>query len=161
MNFSAFLLSGAFIAICACVSNEPAEQKETEPGIGVPQAPQRPAAPTPYQPVKEPVENATPSKEASGRTAWAEQYEGRLIRGLDGALYEPYNRMTIERTQRSLQDRGLYSGPINGILDRPTMTAIYAFQKASSHLQMCGVPTPRTRGLLEQGSHTDPQSPTR
>src|SRR5262245_6327348 len=137
MNLSGFLLSGAFIAICACVSNEPAEQKETEFGIGVTQAPQRPAAqPTPYQPVTEPVENATPSKETSGRTAWAEQYEGRLIRGLDGALYEPYNRMTIERTQRSLQDRGLYSGPINGILDRPTMKAIYAFQKASYHLQM-------------------------
>jgi hypothetical protein len=76
-------------------------------------------------------------------------------------MYDPYNRVTIERTQRALRDRGLYSGPINGVLDPTTMQAIYAFQKASYHLQMCGVPTPRTRMMLEQGSHTDPESPTR
>ena len=86
----------------------------------------------------------------------ARQKEDMPIRGLDGELYEPYKLATIERTQRALQNRGLYSGPINGILDPPTMQAIYDFQKASNHLQMCGVPTPRTRMMLEQGSHTDP-----
>jgi hypothetical protein len=83
------------------------------------------------------------------------------IRGLDGLLYEPYKAVTIERTQMALRGRGLYSGPIHGILDPPTMQAIYAFQKASYNLQMCGVPTPRTRMMLEQGSHTDPESPIR
>jgi Putative peptidoglycan binding domain len=91
----------------------------------------------------------------------AQRHDDSPIRGLDGELYEPYNRVTIERTQRSLRGRGLYPGPVNGILDTPTMQAIYAFQKASSHLQMCGVPTPRTRMMLEQGSHTDLASPIR
>ena len=92
---------------------------------------------------------------------FAAQKDERPIRGLDGLLYEPYKAVTIERTQRALRDRGLYSGPINGILDPPTMQAIYAFQKASYNLQMCGVPTPRTRMMLEQGSHTDPESSIR
>jgi hypothetical protein len=43
---------------------------------------------------------------------------------------------------------------MNGILDPPTMKSIYAFQEAN-RLQRCGVPTPRTRKVLEQGSHTD------
>jgi hypothetical protein len=76
-------------------------------------------------------------------------------------MYDPYKPATIERTQRALRDRGLYSGPISGILDPATMQAIYDFQKASYHLQMCGVPTPRTRMMLEQGSHTDPAPPSR
>jgi hypothetical protein len=86
----------------------------------------------------------------------AGQKQNTAIRGLDGALYDPYKRATIEHTQRALRDRGLYAGPISGILDPSTMQAIYAFQKGSNHLQMCGVPTPRTRLMLEQGSHTDP-----
>jgi hypothetical protein len=43
---------------------------------------------------------------------------------------------------------------MNGILDSTTMKSIYAFQQAN-HLQRCGVPTPHTRKMLEQGSHTD------
>jgi hypothetical protein len=43
---------------------------------------------------------------------------------------------------------------MNGNLDWPTMMSIYAFQEANN-LQRCGVPTPRTRKMLEQGSHTD------
>jgi hypothetical protein len=77
-----------------------------------------------------------------------------LIVGLDGELYEPYLPATIERVQVGLRTRGLYDGPVNGILDAPTMRAIYEFQEASYGLQRCGVPTPRTRRLLEQGSHT-------
>jgi hypothetical protein len=79
-----------------------------------------------------------------------------LITGLDGGLYEPYRPGTIERVQRALIARELYRGPVNGILDEPTIKAIYAFQKMTRTLQVCGVPTPRTRKLLEQGSHTDP-----
>jgi hypothetical protein len=93
--------------------------------------------------------------EGSGKTVWAKGYRGQLIAGLDGGLYEPYRAATIERVQRVLYDRGLYPGPVNGILDLPTMKAIYAFQEANHNLQMCGVPTPHTRKMLEQGSHTD------
>ena len=74
--------------------------------------------------------------------------------GFDGGLYEPYRPAVIEHVQKALRDRGLYGGPMNGILDRPTMKSIYAFQKANN-LQRCGVPTPHTRKMLKQGSHTD------
>ena len=84
----------------------------------------------------------------------AKVYERSLIVGLDGARYMPYRLATIEWVQNALRERGLYMGPINGVLDGPTMRAIYAFQEAN-HLQLCGVPTPHTRKMLAQGSHTD------
>jgi peptidoglycan hydrolase-like protein with peptidoglycan-binding domain len=74
---------------------------------------------------------------------------------MDGELYEPYRADIIRHIQQVLKERGLYAGPINGILDRPTMKAIYSFQQATRILQMCGVPTPNTRKMLRQGSHTD------
>jgi hypothetical protein len=69
-------------------------------------------------------------------------------------MYTPYQPATLQRVQRRLKERGLYAGPMNGILDRPTMKSIYAFQEANN-LQRCGIPTPYTRKMLEQGSHTD------
>jgi hypothetical protein len=92
--------------------------------------------------------------EGSGVAVWAKGYPGLFIAGLDGALYDAYPLATIQRVQQALKERGLYAGPMNGILDSPTMKAIYAFQEASK-LQRCGVPTPHTRKMLEQGSHTD------
>jgi hypothetical protein len=65
--------------------------------------------------------------------------------------------MTVERVQHALAARGLYGGPVHGVLDRPTMEAIYAFQKAHFGLELSGVPSPRTRKMIEQGSHTDPE----
>ena len=92
--------------------------------------------------------------EGSGIEIWAKHYRGLLIAGLDGAMYTPYQPATLQRVQRRLKERGLYAGPMNGILDRPTMRSIFAFQEANN-LQRCGVPTPYTRKMLEQGSHTD------
>jgi putative peptidoglycan binding protein len=85
----------------------------------------------------------------SGKTLGAEGFFG-------GGSYEPYRPKAIERIQRALKVRGLYGGPLNGVLDKSTMKAIYEFQRMAGTLQICGVPTPRTRRLLEQGSHTDP-----
>jgi hypothetical protein len=96
--------------------------------------------------------------EDSGKILWAKGYEGILIAGFDEGVYEPYGHGVIERVQRALRNRGLYSGPVNGILDKPTMEALYTFQMASKILQRCGIPTPFTRKMLEQGSHTDPAS---
>jgi hypothetical protein len=93
--------------------------------------------------------------EGSGVTAWADKFRGVLIAGLDGGVYVPYKRTTIERVQMALRTRGLYVGPVNGVLDRPTMKSIYEFQEANVNLQRCGIPTPHTRSMLEQGSHTD------
>jgi len=95
------------------------------------------------------------SSAGAGETVWAKNFEGKLIAGMDGALYEPYRASTIESIQAALRTRGLYNGPLNGILDRPTMKAIYEFQQATYSLQVCGVPTPRTRMILTRGSHTD------
>ena len=92
--------------------------------------------------------------EGSGVAVWAKNYPGLLISGLDGAMYAPYPSATIRRVQEALRERGAYAGPINGILDLPTMRSIYLFQEANN-LQRCGVPTPRTRKMLVQGSHTD------
>jgi len=96
--------------------------------------------------------------EGSGETVWAPGFSGELIAGVDGELYEPYSSVAIKRIQRALRNRDLYPGLINGVLDAPTMNAIYRFQQAADSLQLCGVPTPRTRWILEQGSHTDPAS---
>jgi hypothetical protein len=92
--------------------------------------------------------------EGSGVAVWAKDYRGLLISGLDGAMYVPYPSATIQHVQKALLERGLYAGPINGVLDLPTMKAIYLFQEANN-LQRCGVPTPNTRKMLVQGSHTD------
>jgi hypothetical protein len=94
------------------------------------------------------------SSEGSGVAVWAKSYRGVLVSGLDGATYLPYPSETIQRVQSALRERGLYDGPLNGILDLPTMKAIYQFQEANN-LQRCGVPTPHTRKMLVQGSHTD------
>jgi hypothetical protein len=94
------------------------------------------------------------SLEGRGETVWAAGFEGELVRGVDGELYPAYNFWTIEHVQTLLARRGLYGGPVNGVLDMPTMSAIAAFQQATQALQVCGVPTPRTRLFLEQGSHT-------
>jgi hypothetical protein len=147
----AYLLIVAFVAISGCTPNEPV-QKPAAP-VAEPQPRQSPPDP---KEVTDPLETKPALMKGSGEVAWAKELTGVFIAGLDGGLYVPYTPITIQRTQTALTDRGLYAGPVNGVLDLPTMKAIYAFQKATHILQLCGVPTPRTRRMLEQGSHTDP-----
>ena len=147
-----WLLFAALISAFGCSPNEPPPKTSSAPSPAEPPA-QLPAAETPRE-VKEAPELPQPQP-GTGKTVWAREFEGELVQGLDGAVYEPYHAGAIERTQRALTERGLYRGPVNGILDAPTAQAIYDFQKANYNLQICGVPTPRTRILLEQGSHTD------
>ena len=143
-------LTIALLQLTGCSRNKPIEK--AGPGAAIETPPPEPP-PEPKQ-LRESVPEE-PHLPASGITVWAKAFEGELIAGLDGALYEPYRPAIIERVQKALRDRGLYAGPMNGILDRPTMQSIYAFQEANHNLQRCGVPTPHTRKLLEQGSHTD------
>jgi hypothetical protein len=151
------VVSLAMIALAlsfACTSRQSPPEHSTEPSIEQARTSQPtwpPAAPGDVIAVKAP-----PSPEGSGLTVWAEGFRGQLIAGFDGAMYEPYRPSAIIRVQRALSRRGLYNGPINGILDTPTLKAIFAFQEANHSLQVCGVPTPRTRWVLERGSHTDP-----
>jgi hypothetical protein len=147
---TACILIVLFAVLCGCAPKESGPALEAQPPLVETQPPQI-SVPTA---TNEPPEAILP--EGSGETAWAENFNGQLIAGLDGELYEPYQPVTIERTQRTLMERGLYTGPVNGILDAPTMKAIYTFQELNHNLQVCGVPTPRTRKILEQGSHTDP-----
>jgi len=155
MKTACFLL--ALLTMCACSRDRSANKPPAEPPRAEHQPEQTAAPPSPppqrelqVTPAAEPQ-----SLEDSGKIPWARGFAGHLIAGLDGALYEPYRRVTMERIQRLIRERGLYSGPINGILDIPTMKAIYTFQEATHTLQVCGIPTPRTRRMLEQGSHTD------
>ena len=157
------LFTLAVMSISGCVRTEPVQKSPAEIEKRMSrqtEAPNRQTeAPTqqtePPKQVSPPLPVEPPLLEGSGVTVWAKEFEGQLIEGLDGSVYEPYVRATIERVQKALVDRGLYMGPVNGILDLPTMKSIFAFQKANYHLQRCGIPTPHTRKMLEQGSHTD------
>jgi hypothetical protein len=158
-NFSSYLLVIAALVLCGCASKEPSHDVTEKPAAT--QATHAVAEPT--LPDQQVSPNTTPEPqprpfEGSGETAWARGLEGELIAGINGELYEAYAHDLIKRVQRALTNRGLYMGPINGVLDRPTEAAIYEFQKATGTLQLCGIPTPRTRQMLEQGSHTDPTS---
>src|SRR5215467_2344281 len=141
----------ALLDISDCTRNQPAPKSETPSRVET-RAPQPPAQSL------NPIERRLPAEpqilEGSGVAIWAKGYEGPLIAGLDGSVYDAYRSSTIQLVQKALRERGLYGGPINGILDRPTMKSIFAFQEANN-LQRCGVPTPHTRKMLEQGSHTD------
>ena len=155
----ALFLSAALIAIFGCVAGE--RPQEQVPGPSAP--PPNQSLPLPTLPLEPPrksevaeIQEATPQLPGTtGKTAWAQGFEGDLIMGLDGELYVAYNEATIKHVQSVMKNRGLYSGPVNGILDPPTMESIYTFQEANIYMLRCGVPTPRTRKLLEQGSHTD------
>lgn len=141
------LFAAALFGISGCGQNEPVQKI----------APVTIKRPTP-QPAAMSNQESLPTElqsVGSGVTAWADKFRGQLIAGLDGKLYVPYKSTTIERVQRALSDRGLYTGPANGVLDRPTMKSIFEFQEANYNLQRCGIPTPRTRSMLQQGSHTD------
>jgi len=153
------VLAGALIAPSGCAKNRASETERKQPSAPKQELSPSPS-PSPPPSLPPPVERRGPattaeSLEGSGRMVWARGLAGYFIAGMDGGLYEPYRAATIERVQQSLRDRGLYAGPINGILDTPTMKALFAFQQANHNLQLCGIPTPRTRKLLEQGSHTD------
>ena len=144
------LLAVALLAISGCDRTEPVQKMAGSLAI---------ESPTPQAAMPSEVGRSVAVEprllEGSGVTAWAEKFPGKLIAGLDGSLYVPYKHATIERVQKALIDRGLYTGPANGVLDRPTMKSIYEFQEANFNLQRCGIPTPRTRDMLQQGSHTD------
>jgi hypothetical protein len=131
------------IATSSCTRNE---GMKTTVAVAA-SKPEQPITPVRLEPEFQPTEVQLGPD--SGKTAWAEGF-------FDGGSYESYRPKAIERIQRALKARGLYGGPVNGILDKPTMKAIYAFQRMAGTLEISGVPTPRTRRLLEQGSHTDP-----
>ena len=150
-GIAASVLAVALI-FAACARNESVQRSDPPSVIETP-APQPPIEESPEERDSLPAEPHL--LEGSGVTVWAKGFQGRFITGLDGALYAAYREATIENVQRTLRDRGLYAGPVNGILDRPTMQSIFAFQEANDILQRCGIPTPHTRKMLMQGSHTD------
>jgi Putative peptidoglycan binding domain len=110
-----------------------------------------PSDTTPQATVAEtPMPTAEPSAEQNWeQTVWVAGKEGKLVRGLDGGEYDPYAVSTVQQVQQALKSEGLYDGPVSGILDQATMQAIGEFQK-SNNLQVCGVPTARTREALSQ-----------
>jgi hypothetical protein len=155
------VLVWVLIAITGCSRSQPSQQVAVKPQVKEQPSLPQPSVLPPPSPPSAPAERVKPEPqvfEDSGKIVWAKGYEGILIAGFDDGLYEPYGHAVMERVQRALRDRGLYGGPVNGVLDKPTMEALYTFQKANNNLQRCGIPTPFTRKMLEQGSHTDPSS---
>ena len=60
-------------------------------------------------------------------------------------------RFDVSSVGLFLEPKRLYNGPINGVLDQDTMEALGKYQETNG-LQVCGVPTPRTReALLAEG----------
>jgi hypothetical protein len=161
----AVYLAAVLIALSGCAERK--QEQAPKPSVNEPQTvPTKPleTSPTPEmrksplavdKSEREEVQETAEPLPGSGQTAWAQGFEGQLIMGLDGELYLPYSATTIRHVQSVMKNRGLYAGPLNGVLDTPTMESIYTFQEATYDLLRCGVPTPRTRKLLEQGSHTD------
>lgn len=148
-------LGAALFAMTGCAVGEHKQEQSATPPVD---QPPQPAAllETPRESEQAEIQETTSqSLSGSGQTVWAQGFEGDLIMGLDGQLYDGYNEETIRQVQSVMKNRGLYAGPVNGVLDPPTMESIYTFQEANKYLLRCGVPTPRTRKLLEQGSHTD------
>lgn len=78
---------------------------------------------------------------------WMEGQVGTLLRGIDGAPYDPYRPTVIEQTQQKLNELGLYDGAVTGVLDENTMQAVGEFQK-NNGLHVSGVPSPETRSEL-------------
>jgi hypothetical protein len=148
---AAFLLATALVYMTGCARKQSVQKSESHAAIEVP-------APESLRELNQsgvPLPTEPQLVEDSGVVPWGKEFQGALIEGLDGALYEPYRPAAIQRVQKALTGRGLYAGPMNGILDLPTMRSIYSFQEATENLQRCGIPTPYTRKMLEQGSHTD------
>jgi hypothetical protein len=155
----AICLAAVLMALSGCAERK--QEQASKPSVNAPQT----TVATPPTLSTPPVESSEKSEReevqdtatplpGSGQTVWAQGFEGELIMGLNRELYPPYSATTITHVQSVMKNRGLYAGPLNGVLDAPTMESIYKFQ-AAYYLLRCGVPTPRTRQLLEQGSHTD------
>src|SRR5262245_5950050 len=108
------LLTVALMGISGCVQTKPVP-KSASPDAIERLTPQHTAGPNQVG-ASPPAEPHLP--EGSGVIVWAKEFQGQLIEGLDGSVYEPYRRTLIERVQKALVDRGLYTGPVNGILDR-------------------------------------------
>jgi len=158
--FLSAALMAAVSTISGCTTGEPKREPPAEPPMTQSRPlPATPSEPAPKQNQADDVQKTAPQlPRGSGQAVWAEGFTGQLVQGLDGELYTAYRAATIKQVQSVLRERGLYSGPVNGVLDPPTMESIYVFQGANYYLQRCGVPTPMTRKLLEQGSHTDAPS---
>jgi hypothetical protein len=149
----AVCLAAVLLALPGCAEHK--QEQASQPSVNEPQTVPTPPLEPSDRPERTEVQETAAPLPGSGQTAWAQGFEGRLIMGLDGELYLPYSATTIMHVQSVMKNRGLYAGPLNGVLDAPTMESIYTFQEATHSLLRCGVPTPRTRKLLEQGSHTD------
>ncbi len=85
---------------------------------------------------------------AANATAASSRHD--LVKGLDGSHYLPYKPTIVREAQQALEQKGLYSGKIDGILDTATMRATADFQRKNG-LRASGVPTPRTRHALAIG----------
>ena len=155
----AVCLAAFLMAISGCAeqkqASKPSNEQASKPSVNESQTLQPPPVESSDRPERAEVQETEAPLPGSGQTAWAQGSKAELIMGLDGELYLPYSATTIRHVQSVMKNRGLYSGPLNGVLDAPTMESIYTFQEANFYLLRCGVPTPRTRKLLEQGSHTD------
>lgn len=124
----------------ASQAEEPVAQVEPEP------APK--PEPPPPAPEPEPVREQSVAEASYWQdTRWAEGAEGKLILGLNGGEYPPYQTSFVREVQQFLFDQELYDGPVTGVLDETTMQAVAEFQ-AQHDIVQSGVPSPETREAM-------------
>jgi len=56
----------------------------------------------------------------------------------------------VPQLQQRLTDEGFYTGPISGVFDKATQTAVKAYQSAHPPLRVDGIVGPKTRAVLNQ-----------
>lgn len=110
----------------------------------------------PPPPPPAPPEPETGVGDYLGDTPWASGAEGKLMLGLDGGRYEPYQRAVVRSAQVALFRQELYEGLVTGVLDKQTMEAVAKLQGkhgiVNTNGKASGVLTPKTRKALKADS---------
>ena len=148
-------VAAALLALGCQGPTEQVEKAEPAPAAEPEPAEEEPTAEEPKQEESEPEGSAQAAPAGgeglSARNVWAPGKKGKLLLGLDGGLYDPYQVRVIEEVQKALKAQGLYAGSVHRYLNEETMKALGEFQKQND-LKVSGVPTPRTRKALLSGS---------
>ena len=96
-------------------SKPPVNESQSKPSVSESETVQKPPLESSDTQERAEVQETEVPLPGSGQTAWAQGFEGELIMGLDGGLYPPYSATTIMHIQSVMKNRGLYSGPLNGM----------------------------------------------
>ena len=121
----AICLSAALLAVFGCAGGEHKQQQVTE----LPPSQSQPLAATPlespHKSEQAEIQETAPELPGGGQTPWAKGFEGELIMGLDGQLYDAYNAATIKHVQTLMEATWPASGSAKMCLYFPRDCAVF------------------------------------